>query len=105
MLASMSVSWTKVGYSAGLLGAQILQGKKPSELPNYKPTAADHTPLISGKRLKAMGKTLLRGARRLQKCGGRLMFEARSLRKAFHAGTANERVALCRRIGLTLAPR
>ena len=58
VLASMSVSWTKVGYSAGLLGAQILLGKKPSELPNYKPTAADHTPLISGKRLKAMNKTL-----------------------------------------------
>ena len=58
VLAAMSVSWTKVGYSAGLLGAQILQGKKPSELPNYKPTAADHSPAISGKRLKAMGKTL-----------------------------------------------
>ena len=58
VLAAMSVSWTKVGYSAGLLGAQILQGKKPSELPNYKPTAADHSPAISGKRLKALGKTL-----------------------------------------------
>ncbi len=58
VLAAMSVSWTKVGYSAGLLAAQILQGKKPSELPNYKPTAADHSPAISGKRLKAMGKTL-----------------------------------------------
>lgn len=58
VLAAMSVSWTKVGYSAGLLGAQILQGKKPSELPNYKPTPADHTPLISGKRLKALGKEL-----------------------------------------------
>jgi putative tryptophan/tyrosine transport system substrate-binding protein len=57
-LASMSVSWTKVGYSAGLLGAQIASGAKPSDLPNYKPTPADHSPLINGKRLKAMGKTL-----------------------------------------------
>ena len=31
------------------------------------------------------------------------MFEARSLRKAFHAGTANERVALAD-VSLTLAP-
>ena len=28
-LAAMSVSWTKVGYNAGLLGAQILNGAKP----------------------------------------------------------------------------
>ncbi|MGZ5852561.1 MAG: ABC transporter substrate-binding protein [Xanthobacteraceae bacterium] len=58
VLAAMSVSWTKVGYNAGLLGAQILNGAKPSDLPNYKPTPADHTPLISGKRLKVAGKTL-----------------------------------------------
>ena len=32
VLASMSVSWTKVGYSAGLLGAQIAGGAKPSDL-------------------------------------------------------------------------
>jgi putative ABC transport system substrate-binding protein len=58
VLAAMSVSWTKVGYSAGLLAAQILNGAKTTDLPNYKPTPADHTPVISGKRLKAMGKTL-----------------------------------------------
>jgi putative ABC transport system substrate-binding protein len=58
VLAAMSVSWTKVGYSAGLLGAEVLKGKKTSELANYRPTPADHTPLISGKRLKAAGKTL-----------------------------------------------
>ena len=57
-LASMSVSWTKVGYSAGLIGAQIAGGAKPSDLPNYRPTPADHSALISGKRLKAMGRTL-----------------------------------------------
>lgn len=58
VLASMSVAWAKVGYNAGVLGAQILQGKKPSELANYKATPADHSPLISGKRLKATGKEL-----------------------------------------------
>jgi putative ABC transport system substrate-binding protein len=58
VLAAMSVSWTKVGYNAGLLGAQILQGSKPTTLANYKPTPADHTAVISGKRLKAAGKEL-----------------------------------------------
>jgi putative tryptophan/tyrosine transport system substrate-binding protein len=57
-LAAMSVSWSKVGYQAGLLAAQILNGAKPAELANYKPTPVDHTPLISGKRLKAAGKSL-----------------------------------------------
>jgi putative tryptophan/tyrosine transport system substrate-binding protein len=58
VLAAMSVSWTMVGYNAGLLAAQILNGAKTTDLPNYKPTPADHTPVISGKRLKTMGKTL-----------------------------------------------
>jgi putative ABC transport system substrate-binding protein len=58
VLAAMSVSWTKVGYNAGLLAAQILNGSKTTDLPNYKPTPADHAPAISGKRLKTMGKTL-----------------------------------------------
>jgi putative tryptophan/tyrosine transport system substrate-binding protein len=58
VLAAMSVSWTKVGYNAGLLAAQVLDGVKPSALPNYKPTAADHTPVISGRRLKQSGKAL-----------------------------------------------
>jgi putative ABC transport system substrate-binding protein len=57
-LASMSVSWTRIGYNAGLLGARIADGAKPSDLPIYKPAPADHSPLISGKRLKAMGRTL-----------------------------------------------
>jgi putative ABC transport system substrate-binding protein len=58
VLAAMSVSWTKVGYNAGLLAAKVLDGAKPSDLPNYKPVAADHTPVISGRRLKQAGKTL-----------------------------------------------
>jgi putative ABC transport system substrate-binding protein len=58
VLAAMSVSWSKVGYNAGVLAAQILNGAKSTELANYKPTPADHTPVISAKRLKAAGKTL-----------------------------------------------
>ena len=58
MLAAMSVSWTKVGYNAGLLAAQILAGAKPADLANYRPTAEDHAPVISARRLKQAGKTL-----------------------------------------------
>jgi putative ABC transport system substrate-binding protein len=58
VLAAMSVSWNKVGYQAGLRAADILNGKKPSDLSNYKPTPEDHTPVISGRRLKQTGKPL-----------------------------------------------
>ena len=58
VLAAMSVSWTQVGYQAGLRAAAILGGKKPSELTNYKPAPADHSAVISGKRLKQSGKEL-----------------------------------------------
>ena len=58
VLAAMSVSWSKVGYQAGLRAASILSGTKPSALTNYKPAAEDHTAVISGKRLKQAGKTL-----------------------------------------------
>jgi putative ABC transport system substrate-binding protein len=54
----MSVSWTKVGYQAGLRAAAILNGAKPSQLANYKPAPADHSAVISGKRLKQSGKEL-----------------------------------------------
>jgi putative ABC transport system substrate-binding protein len=58
VLAAMSVSWTKVGYQAGLRAADILSGKKPAELTNYKPVAEDHLAVISGKRLKQRGAAL-----------------------------------------------
>ena len=58
VLGAMSVSWTKVGYQAGLRAADILSGRKPSELSNYKPAAEDHTAVISGRRLKQAGKEL-----------------------------------------------
>jgi putative ABC transport system substrate-binding protein len=58
VLAAMSVSWTQVGYQAGLRAAAILNGAKPSQLANYKPAPADHSAVISGKRLKQSGKEL-----------------------------------------------
>ena len=57
VLAAMSVSWTKVGYNAGLLGARILKGAKPRTFP----TTSRRRPTMrrdQRKRLKAMGKTL-----------------------------------------------
>jgi putative tryptophan/tyrosine transport system substrate-binding protein len=58
VLAAMSVSWTKVGYHAGLRAAGILSGTKPSELTNYRPLPEDHAAVISGRRLKQTGKAL-----------------------------------------------
>ncbi len=58
VLAAYSVSWSKVGYAAGLLAAQILGGAKSSDLPNYRPTPADHSPLISARRMTQLGKSL-----------------------------------------------
>jgi putative tryptophan/tyrosine transport system substrate-binding protein len=58
VLAAMSVSWTKVGYQAGLRAAGILSGRKPPELTNYRPLPEDHAAVISGRRLKQTGKAL-----------------------------------------------
>lgn len=58
VLGAMSVSWSKVGYQAGLRAAGILSGSKPSDLTNYKPQPEDHIAVISGKRLKQTGKAL-----------------------------------------------
>ena len=58
VLAAMSVSWPRVGYQAGLLAAQILAGAKPAALTNYRPGPGDSMPVVSGKKLKATGRTL-----------------------------------------------
>jgi putative ABC transport system substrate-binding protein len=58
VLAALSVSWTKVGYQAGLLAASVLQGAKPAELPIYRPSVADTIAVISAKRLKQWGRPL-----------------------------------------------
>ena len=58
ILASMSVSWFDVGRQAGIRAAKILNGAKPSELSIYRPAPEDHSPMISAKRLEALGMTL-----------------------------------------------
>ncbi len=58
VLASMSISWDRVGYNAGIRVAAILDGAKPSDLSNHKPGPEDHAALISGKRLAQSGMTL-----------------------------------------------
>ncbi len=58
VLAALSVSWTKVGYQAGLLAASVLGGAKPAELAIYRPSAADTIAVISAKRLRQWGRPL-----------------------------------------------
>lgn len=57
-LASMSISWDRVGYNAGVLVAAILEGASPSELANHRPGPDDHTALISGRLMERLGLTL-----------------------------------------------
>lgn len=58
VLASVSISWDQVGYNAGLLAAQVLDGTATSELANNRPAIDEHIPLISARRLAAMGLEL-----------------------------------------------
>lgn len=58
ILATFSVSWFRVGQSAGNLAAQILGGAKPSELPIYRPSKEDHSIIISAKKLESTGMEL-----------------------------------------------
>lgn len=57
-LASMSISWDRVGYNAGVLVAAILNGARPSELSNHRPGLEDHAALISARRMAQFGLTL-----------------------------------------------
>jgi putative ABC transport system substrate-binding protein len=58
VLAAYAVDQYKVGYQAGLMAARILKGAKPSDIANYRPTAADDSPLLNGRRMKEMGLTV-----------------------------------------------
>ncbi|MFO1351426.1 MAG: ABC transporter substrate-binding protein [Gammaproteobacteria bacterium] len=51
---ALAVSYDSVGANAGKLAAEILKGKKPSELANSKPTAADHKKIISAKKMEQL---------------------------------------------------
>lgn len=58
VLASMSISWDRVGYNAGVRVAAILDGAKPADLSNHRPGLDDHAALISSRRMAQRGMTL-----------------------------------------------
>ena len=57
-LAALAVSFAQSGEAAGHLAGQLLKGADAKTLPAWKPAPADHKPLISAVRLKALGLTL-----------------------------------------------
>jgi putative ABC transport system substrate-binding protein len=59
-LAAYAISHEKNGVEAGKLAAKILRGARPADLPPYRPTASDFTPVISARQLKALNLTLPR---------------------------------------------
>ncbi|MDB5820203.1 MAG: transporter substrate-binding protein [Rhizobacter sp.] len=57
-LASMSVDWSRIGANAGHMAAEILGGKKTTELAVSLPSKADHEMKISGQRMADLGLKL-----------------------------------------------
>lgn len=53
-----AASYGSSGEHAGAMAAEILKGKKPSELAPLKPSLEDYTPLISRKRFAELGRTI-----------------------------------------------
>jgi len=58
MLAAYTVDWGEVGKNAGKQAAQLLKGKKASDIPVWKASPAEHQIVISGQRMKALGISL-----------------------------------------------
>jgi putative ABC transport system substrate-binding protein len=57
-VAALAVSFEQSGYAAGQIAGRILKGASPASIPPYRPTAAEHKPMINGEKLKALGLTL-----------------------------------------------
>jgi len=57
-LAAMTVEYSSLGTSVGRIAADILRGKKPSDIPVSVPAVEDHAVRISGRRLKDLGIAL-----------------------------------------------
>lgn len=53
--ASFSVNYTQVGYAAGKIAAEVLNGKDPKSIAIWRPSYEDHAPLISRKAMAAFG--------------------------------------------------
>ncbi len=56
--ASFSVDYAQVGLSAGIIAAEILNGKDPASIAPSKPSYVNHEPLISKKAADAFGITI-----------------------------------------------
>lgn len=57
-LAALAVSFSQSGEAAGRIAARLLKGEDAASIPPWKPSAAEHQPLVSEVRLKALGMTL-----------------------------------------------
>lgn len=49
--ASYAVSYTKLGHISGRMAADILRGKKPADMANYRPVAEDHEAFFSARQM------------------------------------------------------
>lgn len=57
-VAALAVSFGQSGEAAGRIAGRILKGADTQSIAPWKPGAADHVPMISSTRLKALGWTL-----------------------------------------------
>lgn len=57
-LAALAVSFSQSGEAAGRIAARLLKGEDAASIAPWKPSAAEHHPLVSEVRLKALGMTL-----------------------------------------------
>ncbi|XSC47647.1 ABC transporter substrate-binding protein [Bradyrhizobium sp. RDT10] len=56
-LAAFAVSFGQSGEAAGKIAGRILKGEDPAKIAPYRATAAEHVPLISARKLKALDMT------------------------------------------------
>jgi putative ABC transport system substrate-binding protein len=57
-LAAFAVSFGQSGLAAGHIAGRILKGADAASIPPYRASAAEHQPLISRRKLEALGLTL-----------------------------------------------
>ena len=58
VLGAVSVSWSDVGFQAGVLAAQILEGASPADLKVFRPEPADHRVFLSSQRFDELGMSI-----------------------------------------------
>ncbi|MFX8856387.1 hypothetical protein ABTM81_19190, partial [Acinetobacter baumannii] len=52
---AFALSFEKSGKAAGQIAGRILKGADPATIPPYRATAAEHEPVINGRKLKSLG--------------------------------------------------